>query len=449
MNSVVSRFIRELLLLSICLLGLDLFVFSGRLFSWQPSPLWLLVILLAPRHGAMAGIISGLVAAGIYLWYMTGQGHVLQNLLHREPEAMIRPALFLLVGGFLGSLRESQVKRGEFFQNKARDLDAQLGESEVRRSQLERGRIEMEKRIAGQGNTLFALRESFKRLEDAQSEEDLLFILDLLLREEIQAEACGVWRICESREYFLAGRMDSKIPPLALWVSKKRPVVTSAEWSAAHPGDNPGADMAAMIHDSGSQWLVVALSGVPFANITRNLVLQFGLLAAEAGSVLGALHDRQALRRNSMHDNELGLMSEAYLRRRVDEELSLARRHNTPLALIACQVSNAPHKLRARLELVLSCSIRASIRFSDGVAFFAEPRAFVVVLPQCDLPCTEIVRRKIESSMAQLNLQTGEGKEIFRLSWNILASDDQMSGDALYEKLFANMTNARNGRHEA
>lgn len=438
MKSERWRFLTELIPLTLFLMGLDSFVFDGRLFGYEPSPLWVLILLIAPRHGSMAGLIAGIAAASIFLWNMSAHGYFWQDLLHRHPASLIMPALLLLVGVFLGALRESLTMQVVFFKNKVQNLAAQLDISEVKRTQLERDRIEMEKRIAGQSNTLLALHESFKRLGSANSEEKLFLLLDIVLRAETKAESCGIWRIVDGQAQFLAGSIYKEIPPLGLWVSKKRSVATPATWSQLNK-DAPGADIAGLIFDNTKERLVVALAGVPFVRMTRDMVLHFGLLAERAGIILEGLRHLETLRREAVQDTELGLMSEAYLRRRVDEEISLARRHNTPLSLMACAITAAPQTMHAHIESVLSCSILTCIRLSDGLAYFSDRKAFVIVLPQCDAQGTEVVLKKIESNLRMLDLQNDHGEALYHIVWNVYISDGKLKDDILYEYLFLGM----------
>lgn len=438
MKSERWRFLTELIPLTLLLVCLDRVVLDESFFAWEPSPLWLLILLVAPRHGSLAGLVSGLVAASLFLWNMSAQGYFWQDLLHRHPASLIMPALLLLVGVYLGTLRESLAMQAAFFRSKVQTLTTQLDISEVKRTQLERSRIEMEKRIAGQSNTLVILHESFKRLGEADSEEKLLLLLDIILREETKAEACGIWRIVDGQAQFLAGNLNPEIPPLAQWVGKKRSVVTAAAWSQYTTGDAPGADIAGLILDSASDRLVVALAGVPFIRMTRGLVLHFGLLAERAGIVLEAIRHLEGLRREAVQDTELGLMSEAYLRRRVDEEVSLARRHKTPLSLVACAIAGTSEALHTYLA-VLSCSIRACTRLSDGLAYFSERKAFLLVLPQCDSQGAEIVLKKMEDNLKVLDLRNEQGKELFEVAWNIFIPDGTLKGEALYEHVFSGM----------
>lgn len=429
-------FLKELIPLVLILAALDYFVFAGKLFAWEPSPLWLLVLLIAPRRGSVAGFVCGLTAAALYLWTLSEQGYLWQDLLHRQPAFLVMPGLFLLFGAYLGAVSERQTKRMEYFRDKAAALAGQLDSSEIKRAELERSRIEIEKRIAGQGATLLTLHDNFKKLGKAASEEELLFALDIVLRDESKAESCGIWRIARGRAEFTAGRFSGDIPPIALAVGKNHKVINAADWSR-YEEEHPGADLSALIHDNESERLVVALAGVPFTRLTRDFVLRFGLLAEQAGLVLETLRNRETLQDMAVLDTESGLVSEAYLRRRVDEEVALAGRHKTPLSLLACSISGNRENMQSRLKTALFCSIRACIRFSDGLAWFPNAEAFVIVLPQCDEQGAEIVLKKIESNLEKLDLQDSHNHAIYETAWSILACDNSLKGDAIFTHLFS------------
>lgn len=431
-------FLKELVPLLLILAVLDYFVFGGQLFTCEPSPLWLLILLVAPRHGSVSGSVCGLVAGAIYLWCLSKQGLSWQDMLHRQPAILIRPGLFLLFGAYLGTLGENQTRQTKHFREKAADLAAQLDSSEIQRTELERSRIEIEKRIAGQRATLLTLHDNFKRLGRATSEKELLLALDRVLCEESQAENCGIWRISHNRHILAAGQFNGNIPPIALAAGKNRKVIHAADWSR-HEKASPGADLSALILDNESERLVAALAGVPFTRLTQDFVLRIGLLAEHAGLVLETWRSREILQNQAALDTESGLVSETYLRRRVNEEIALARRHKTPLSLLACSIAGKRENVQSRLKTVLSCSIRACIRFSDGLAWFPDAGAFVIVLPQCDEQGARIVLKKIEANLEKLELHDDDNHAIYTLTCRILACDSNLKDDAIFARLFSGM----------
>ncbi|MCL2001145.1 MAG: hypothetical protein FWG74_06890, partial [Planctomycetes bacterium] len=184
----------ELFALSSAILALNHFIFPGAILSFTPNPLWLIVILASMRHGAPDGFFAGCVAAGLHLWNLTSAGYSLQELLNLNPETLVTPVLFILVGIYLGETIENIGKRGEHFKEQVDELNRQLEANEIKRLNLERGLIELQKRVAGQTDTLLTVYENFNRLNDARSESEVWTILTDIARRELRAEACGVWR---------------------------------------------------------------------------------------------------------------------------------------------------------------------------------------------------------------------------------------------------------------
>lgn len=431
-------FIRELIPLALILIILDYLVFERKLFTFQPSPLWLIILLIAPRRGLIAGIVCGLTAAALNLWLLRSQGFLWEDLLHRQASIMLDTGLYIFFGAFLGAISERQAGQLNFYRDKANALAAQLDSDQIRQAELERKCWEMEKRIAGQGTTILTLHDNFKRLGRATNEEDLLFALDYILRDESKAKNYGVWRLSGGTPQLVAGNFSGDIPPLALGLGKNHKVISAAEWNRRHKRA-PGADLAALVLDDESERLVVAVDGCPFVRLTRDFSLRIGLLADQAGIVLGALRDREKLLRQATLDTDSGLVSETYLRRRINEEVSLASHYNTPLTLFACQITSPSEKALPMLETVLSCAIRASIRYSDGVAWFPDARAFVVVMPQRDEAGAEKILKKVESSLEMLKLRDANNQEIYKLTWNIYDFDGSLKGGAIFTRLFNGM----------
>ncbi len=77
--------------------GLNLYVFQDSMIGWNPSPLWIMVLIVAMRHGSPAGLIGGCLAAVLHLWELTRAGHGLEELLHRSPEMLIVPVLYIFI----------------------------------------------------------------------------------------------------------------------------------------------------------------------------------------------------------------------------------------------------------------------------------------------------------------------------------------------------------------
>ncbi len=441
MKSLNKNLIVELAVFSAVLLAVNSLLFHGDMFGFNPSPLWFIVVFISMRHGSPAGTISGCVAAALHLWNLTQSGHSFQELLHLNPGMLVVPALFILVGMYLGENRERLGKRADHFQASAEELTRQLDANEIKRLNLERGRVEMEKRIAGQTDTLLAVYENLNRLNNSRSEQELWNILTEIALRELRAEACGIWRSSPPQLLAVTGALPEIMPPLASLAFKRRKVVTAADWAEIRgPDEAPGAELAAPLIQDVGQPVVIALSGIGFGNLNRSAAILFNLLVERASFLIQELRRLEGLRRISISDPELGLTSESYLRIRVREQILLAKRHKTELAILSCALDAAPPKrLEDRLEVILACSIRAAVRASDGIAFFPDSKAFVVLLPQSDLSGAGVVMRKILANLDTLDIRDADEEPLTRLKWNAIPLDGSVDDGEMYRNLFAGM----------
>lgn len=447
MNFLKRSFILELVLFSAALAALNRLAFHGAMFGWNPSPLWAVILFIAMRHGSPAGIVAGAAAALLHLWQFSGAGRTFQDLVHRYPQELVTPALFILVGMYLGEIRERLAKRAEHFREVNRDLERRLDANEIKRLQLERDRVEMEKRIAGQTDTLLSLHENLERLGGVRSEAELWSTLTDIVSREMRAEICGVWRLSPPGLLSVAGACSETPPPLVSLALKRRGLATIADWTAERGDEPAGAELAMPLGDDSECPLAMAVSGMPFARLNRGAGIRFKLLAEKAAATALELRHLERLRRATIADAELGLTSETYLRNRIREEKLLARRHKTMLAMLCCSLDNPPSRLAGRLDTILACSIRAAVRASDGIAYFQEQKAFVVVLPQSDMAGAGVVARKIAANLETLDLRDDGDIPLTRFRWNAMMLDGELSEAELYERLFGGA--AREGRGTA
>lgn len=430
----------ELLALAAVMVALELSLFPGCLTQWNPSPLWVIVLIVSMRYGSPAGIVGGALAAALHLWNLTREGFSVQDLLHRYPEMLTAPALFIFVGMYLGETRERLAKRADFYKNMVDELNRKLDENEIRRMNLERDHLTLEKRIAGQTDTLLGVYENLGKLAGAGSEDELLGQLVDVVQSEMRAEACGIWRMSPPRLLAVSGAMAERPPPLAGVAARRRDVVILADWTDLNGNEAPGADVAGVVLDDDDGAIVIAVSGVGFGNLNRASVIFFRLAVERAGTLVREIRRFEQLRLASVAEPGLGLGSASYLRNRIHEQVLLARRHRTDLTILSCAFLHEPPKrLANRLQVVLACSIRAAVRASDGIAHFGGSDSFVVLLPQSDLSGAGVVMGKIKANLALLDLRDSEGGNALALKWNVIPVDGSRDEAAMYRELFGGM----------
>ncbi len=417
--------------------GLNLYVFPGSMIGWNPSPLWIMVLIIAMRHGSPAGLVGGCLAAALHLWELTRGGHAFEELIHREPEMLIVPVLYIFIGMYLGETRERLARRGDFFKDTVDELNRKLDANEIKRLNLERSRLDMEKRIAGQADTLLGVYHNLNRLDEARSEDELWQTLADIVCSGMRAEAAGVWRLSPPALLAVVGALPETPPALTALAARRRGVATVGDWvSGGHEGE-AAADIAGVLSDASGAAVALAVLGMEFGQLNRNSAIYFELVLRRAQVVISDLGRLESLRRISISDPDLGLTSENYLKTRIHEQALLARRHKTSLCLLSCaNAGPADAALSERLLIVLACAIRSAIRASDGVAWFAGPGAFVIMLPQCDQAGAAVVIRNVAANLDMLRLNDDAGNPLFTLRWRSAMPGDAMDDDAMYASLF-------------
>jgi hypothetical protein len=434
----------ELAMVAAILLGLNHLLFTDAILNWNPSPLWFLVLFVAMRHGSPAGIVGGVAAAVIYLAELTRLGHSFQELMHLNPAMLLIPTLFIFVGMSLGETREHLAKRGDHFRLETLKLNGELDTNEARRMSLERANLELQKRIAGQTNTLLGVHANLNRLDGAKTEAELWNLLTGIVQTELRAECSAVWRIGDGEILAVTGAAIGQIPPLARLAARRRGLVTVGDWLEAGGGDEPpGAELATILTEDRDNQAVLTASGLAFGNLNRGSIVFFDLVARRAEVVCREIRRLESFLRITISNQELGLSSESYLRNRVREEAMLSRRHKTELALLAGAIArDYPKGMWERMEVIVSCAIRASVRSSDGVAFFGREKAFVIVLPGSNEAGAAIVANKVAGHLEQLRLIDPEGNPAPELAWNALRVEAGEREEEIYRKLFAKLSSA-------
>ena len=440
MKSVNKNLVLECAVFATAVVVLNLYVFHDTMLEWNPNPLWAIVVILAMRHGSPAGLVAGCVAAGLHLWELTRVGYGFEHLIHRTPQMLVGPVLYIFVGMYLGETRERLARRSDHFKDLVDELNGRLDANEIRRLNLERAHLDMEKRIAGNADTLLGVYNNLNRLDAAETEDELWRTLAEIVAGGVRAEASGVWRMEPMSLLAVVGAMPDQAPPLALMAARRRGVATIADWVSEKHQGAPMADMAGVVTDDANDPVVLAVSGMDFGQLNRNSAIYFELIVQRVRIVVRELRRLEGLKRISISDPQLGLGSESYLKARIHEQALLARRHQDPFCLACCAFEAKPPKnLAEELDIVLACAIRSAIRASDGIAYFTSRNAFVVMLPQCDLTGARVVMKNVAANLDTVGLADADGLPLLAVKWNCEQLGADLDGEAMYDRLFAGM----------
>jgi diguanylate cyclase (GGDEF)-like protein len=161
------------------------------------------------------------------------------------------------------------------------------------------------------------------------------------------------------------------------------------------------------------------------------------------------ISDTERLPRDSIE-----LLSEGALRERLEEEVNRAARHGTALSCLLLDIADLPALRRAHGELLadrvlayVELALRRELRRFDRVGRASEGE-LLVVLPGADLPCGELVARRILVRMRSIKLESSGRRHALMVAVGLSPWHTGMSAGALLgeARVAAWLERSENGR---
>ncbi len=413
------------------------------LLEIHPHPLWLPVLLIAVRYGQPLGTIAGLVCAGLHLLGLSLRGLAVEEAFHLDPFALLVPALYVVVGTVIAEWTGSRPYREQYFRQRIQELHERLKASEARRGEMEMAYRQVEGRVAGQTNTFISLYESAARLDSLQSEEIYAGLLSIL-RQYLSVEEAGVWVVDargELRRVAPEGRGDAALPPIGRAVLRTASVVTLRDMASRTGAPAPGGLMAGPLR-AGDQKVeaIVVIESMSFVGFTRTAEKLFQLLLDWTSRSLATARQLEEAQRRDVQEARLDLRSETYLRSRAEEEIALAVRRGSDLALLTCRMPSAiAEETQARLQIVLARVFRRLTRVSDVVAYFDEAAAFVLLLPDVDAERVKVVRSKLAEAVLSFGFALDADGTPLVLAWGEAARLEEKTLEPFLRRALADL----------
>lgn len=212
-------------LLGIALILLLASVLPGQawgLMNVHPHPLWIVALAIAVRYGAAPGYLAGGLSAltyGLLLWAdPAAQSHLI------TPDDFIQAYLMFVAGAAVGELVDARERRVADLQARSQAAENALESLRQQQRGSESVRIEMEKQIAFQANsvaTLSALGQRLQCLHVAELDSAIVALVASLL----EADRCALYSLTE--EWLLMKAACPDGPPIRAEAGPARPWVLS------------------------------------------------------------------------------------------------------------------------------------------------------------------------------------------------------------------------------
>jgi len=286
------------------LLGLAVILVSGAvvpgqkwgLLNVQPHPFWIVVLAISVRYGALSGYLSGGLSAlayGLLLW--TRPEARFQPI---APLELMQPFLMLVVGASLGELVQARERRVADLETKQREAESTLEALWKRYLTIEKVKVELEKQIAFQPNSILTLSTLGKQLQSLHVRDLHRAIVDLV-STLLEVKACSLYlhhagqllmEVGQPENWPARPRTLSAQNPLIRRVLSEQRVVTLRDQLIQTGRQSMAPDvplMAGPVTLSGGRiYGVVLVESLPFVAFTPATVDRFDMILSWAAAAI-------------------------------------------------------------------------------------------------------------------------------------------------------------------
>ena len=383
----------------------------------NPNPIWLVIVFVAARYGAIPGYAVGALSALVYLGLVALQGGPSFAFDASQVQVFTNPVLFLVVGGALGELRESHKRAQKRLAAKYDEVEADIQDLAQRYlAALELSR-ELERRVVGQTSTVMTLYQAAKGLEYLDVRELSPSVLELTANF-IEADACALYLRQEGRFLLEAARPASPdldrpeeldttegMPAIVLrnkGTSTVRDILTDV--TPAQLSSERLLMATPLLSEDKEVMGILIVEKMPFLRFTPAAVKLFTLLGDWASSAFQRALRFQRTQDRNVEDELTGAYNYPHTEKRLSEEVVRARQYQVPLTLVALRIDDYDQILPVRVPRVLrtlSLVFRHYTRPIDIVGKYITENVFLIVLPhvgaQEGQSLTDRISREVEA----------------------------------------------------
>ncbi|MBI4237196.1 MAG: diguanylate cyclase [Deltaproteobacteria bacterium] len=387
----------------------------------DPHPYWLPILLFGFRYGITAGVVSGSLAAALYLG---SAWHSVDPYRLEDFSFYFLPGTFVLLGALIGVVTARD--RARIAQLQAENAQAAAGLQHVQEeartlADVNRG---LEQRIVSRMSTLVTLYEGARRL-DATSLEALYPALLDFIAKTLEADVAALylrdgatWRLHTSHGW----RSEEQRPRSYAWneglvgragafgrVVSVRDVL-SDEVLVGGALSSSDAVMAGPLFagEGGDPVAIVAIQQLPLTQFHSAGINLFSFLLGWGSRAIGRAQYVEALKAGEILDPEFQLYSARYFAARAEQEFLRSRTYYLPLGIVLVQVEGLDGlrvAQRDRLLLALAQLLKGCVRDLDIVARYGA----------AEIPFAMLLITATEQHVAQACAQFRERLTSFRL----------------------------------
>lgn len=422
--------ILETLIGLVILLAIDaIFGPGNRFWDVNPHPFWIVVLLVAGKHGNMEGIFAAIMAS---LFLLVGNiPEAAQGVETNWYDILINPILWIAGGWLFGELRQMHIRE----RNR---LTRELEESQQREELISdsykfvKNRKEnLEVQVSGQLTSSIEAYRAAKAVETLdpksvmQGVEKLVksvmspqkFSLYIFHDNKLNATILHGWHPSDN----YTQEIDSYSSLYQAVVGQQQTLVIANE-QHEQALDGQGV-LAGPIVDPDTKRVVgmLKIEQMDFVALSLNTVETFRALCDWIGTALINARNYQTVKSDAIVNPERGIMTYSYFKRQSDYLAKLAKRVGFDLSMIVIKASD-PKSMTDADRITVSRQIGESVKNvlrSVDLAFEhqTDGEEYSVLLPSTTQAGASIVRDKIAKDLEK-NLR---GKRDANLSYIVQA----------------------------
>lgn len=427
-----------LVCVNVLLLPLDL-----GLLGVKPHPGFLLVAVLAARHGLREGLMVGLVAGGLVLACVFGSLDPLSWSEIRDLQHYATPLLLVGTGFALGAIREDRRRDASALERRVEALEQELADQAVRFMAAAEAKHELQRRVADESASLSNLYAAARAMETLDVDR-LYPAITTTLQRFLQADACQCYVLDGGLLRLRAAEGPAparpELPPdegLAGFAIRQGKPASIRDYTLVSSLDDlqsASTLMAApMLGATGTLLGCLTVTALPFLKLTPAYLDRLGLVADWGARALENARAHEKARARTIEDELVGAYTYAYYQRRLHEEELRADRYGRPLAVVVFrihQLQRVAGKRRAELGRVLSLVFSRTLRNVDIVCRYATEDSFAIILPETAPSQAEAVVERLSREIQNFHFApyVNEEERDLEFSARVLAVRERPGG---------------------
>ncbi|MFQ5963616.1 MAG: GAF domain-containing protein [Candidatus Scalinduaceae bacterium] len=413
----------EILLGFAIVIAINIFLFRDNMgfYGYRYHPYWIIILAIAARYGFRGGLMAGIIGGIVMLSLMkiSEMDITIKQLMRYK--FLETPLFFIVVGAFLGELREIQKRQFDKLNDEFRELQKSFGLLSKKYNTVSMAKQELDTRIIGQEQTISTLYESAQALKSLK-EEDIYPAVLKILKNFVSSDECSIYKASEDKLKMIANLgwrggnnhplevgIDEGIMGKAFSTGNTVTINDVLKVKEAHNFSDLNLIISSPITNSKKVVLgVLNIEKMPFVKFNPQSIKMASLLADWCGSALENAKMYKETKDKNIADEITGAYTYDYLCKRVEEEFQKARRYKFVFGILAFEIAEydlIPEMKKQELLPVFNTIFRNVARKTDLLFVGNFPGIFIFLFPFTPLKGINVVKNKLINAINEFKFR--------------------------------------------